>query len=215
MSSDSSQAATQAMQTDKLNAGRYYGIAIPGLQAQMGDINKSLNLGEPEYLKQAYQGQRTGLTEGLAAQGGAAQAQQMRGSKAAMSGGNQFASMNPADVGAQLANALYGSKFQEGQAGINQQFNLMSMGLGGSGTAGNAAVGASQQQLQAIGYMPNYNSTLANVAGAAAGGASIYGAYRNWSAGQQGGFPSIGPTGGYTDPYSVNPYQTTGNIGGG
>jgi len=168
------------MRQDKSLAQNYYGVAIPGLSAQMGSINQSLAQGEPGYLKDAYQQQRAGLTEGLSAQGGAAQAQQMRGSKAAMSGGNQFASMNPTDVGAQLANALYGSKFQEGQANINQQFNLMSMGLGGSGTAGNAAVGASQQQLQAIGYMPNYNSTLANVAGAAAGGASLYGAYDQW-----------------------------------
>jgi hypothetical protein len=186
MSSDSSKAAMEAMQSNKTQAQNYYNVAIPGMRTEMGAINQSLAQGEPQYLKSAYEQQRAGLTEGLSAQGRAAQAQQMRGSKAAMSGGNQFASMNPADVGAQLANALYGSKFQEGQAGINQQFNLMSMGLGGSGTAGNAAVGASQQQLQAIGYMPNYNSTLANVAGAAAGGASIYGAYNQWLAGQPG-----------------------------
>ena len=174
------------MQQDKDLAQNYYNVAIPGMRTEMGAINQSLQQGEPGYMKSAYEQQRAGLTEGLSAQGGAAQAQQMAGSKKAMSGGNQFASMNPTDVGAQLANALYGSKFQEGQANINQQFNLMSMGLGGSGTAGNAAVGASQQQLQAIGYMPNYNSDLANVYGAAAGGASIYGAYNNWLAGQPG-----------------------------
>jgi hypothetical protein len=179
------------MQQNKDLAQNYYDVAIPGLRTQMGSINQSLQQGEPGYMKGAYEQQRAGLTEGLSAQGGAAQAQQMRGSKAAMSGGNQFASMNPADVGAQLANALYGSKFQEGQAGINQQFNLMSMGLGGSGTAGNAAVGASQQQLQAIGYMPNYNSTLANVAGGAAGAASLYGAYNQWQMGQPGLQPGV------------------------
>ena len=176
MSSEQSRASKKALETNKALAEGYYGIAIPALQTRLGAINQSMAQGEPQFLQQAYEGQRTGLTEGLAARGGAAQAQQMRGSKAALSGGNAFASMHPADIGAQLANALYGSKFQEGQANLSQQFNLMSMGMGGAGTAGNAALTASGQQLQAIGYMPNYNQTYANVVGGAALGAGIYGA---------------------------------------
>jgi hypothetical protein len=186
MSSASSAASQKALDMDKALANQYYGIAVPSLKNQMGSINQSLQQGEPGYLQQAYQGQRTGLTEGLAARGGAANAQQMRGSEQQMAGGNQFAALHPADIGAQLANALYGSKFQEGQGNLNQQFNLMSMGLGGAGTAGNAAVGASGQQLQAISYLPNYNQTYANVVGGAAGLSSLYGAYNQWQAGQPG-----------------------------
>lgn len=182
MSSDSSTAANSAMIQNRQLAEQYYATAIPGLQTQLGAINKSLREGEPGFVKSAYEGQRAGLTEGLAAAGGSAQGQLMAGSKKALSGGNAFASLHPADIGAQLANALYGSKFQEGQANINQQFNLMNMGLGGTGTAGNAALGASQEQLRAIGYMPNYNSTYANIAGGAAGLSSLYGAYQGWKA---------------------------------
>ena len=127
----------------------------------------------------AFQGQRTGLTEGLAAQGGLQQAQQQRASKSALSGGNAFAAMHPADIGAQLANALYGSKFQEGQANLDQQFNLISMGLGGAGQSGSGALTAAQNQLGAINFLPGYNQTYANILGGAAGLSSIYGAGRN------------------------------------
>lgn len=186
MSGKQNEESERALQINKQLAEGYYSIAVPALREQLGSINQSLARGEPQYLQQAYQGQRTGLTEGLAARGGAAQAAQMGGAKKALSGGNQFAAMHPADIGAQLANALYGSKFQEGQANLNQQFNLMNMGLGGAGTAGNAALNASGQQLQAIGYMPNYNQTYANIAGGAAGLSSLYGAYNQWQAGQPG-----------------------------
>lgn len=176
MSSSQSQASEQAMQTNRQLAEGYYGIALPGLEARQGAINQQLAQGEPQYLKDAYGAQRTGLTEGLSAQGGAAQAQQAAGAKKALSGGNFSSQMNPADIGAQLANALYGSKFAEGQANLNQQFNLVSMGLGGAGTTGNAALNASGQQLNAIGMLPNYNTTYANILGGASGLASIYGA---------------------------------------
>jgi hypothetical protein len=176
MSSSQSQASKEAIEQNRLLAESYYELALPALQTRLGSINASLAKGEPGYLQSAYQGQRAGLTEGLAARGGAAQAQQMRGSKAALSGGNQFAALHPADIGAQLANALYGSKFQEGQANLDQQFNLISMGLGGAGTAGNAALTASGQQLGAIGYLPQYNQTYANIVGGAALGTGLYGA---------------------------------------
>ncbi len=176
MSSESSVASEQALRTNKALAQGYYGIALPALEARNAAINQQIGLGEPRYLEQAYGMQRAGLTEGLAAQGGAAQAQQMRAAEKMLSGGNLSAALSPADIGAQLANALYGSKFQEGQANLAQQFNLISMGLGGAGTAGNAALGASQNELRAIGYLPQYNQTYANVMGGLAGGASLYGA---------------------------------------
>ena len=186
MSSAQSTASEEALQSSKGLAQQYYGVATPALAARMGGINQQLAQGEPAYLQQAYAGQRAGLAEGMAAQGGAAQAQQMAGSKQALSGGNPFAAMHPADVGAQLANALYGSKFQEGQANLNQQFNLMSMGLGGAGTAGNAALTASGNQLGAIGMMPNYNTGYANIVGAGAGLSSIYGAVQPGRPGRSG-----------------------------
>jgi hypothetical protein len=176
MSSAQSDASKQALNVNEALANRYYGVALPALSERMGAINQSLAQGEAPYLQQAYGAQRTGLTEGLAAQGGAMEAQKMAGSKKALSGGNAFASLHPADIGAQLANALYGSKFQEGQANMNQGFNLISMGLGGAGTTGNAALNASGQELNAIRMLPGYNQTYANIAGGAAGLASTYGA---------------------------------------
>ena len=169
-------ASQQALDTNKQLATGYYNIALPALDSRMGSINGALGRGETPQLQQAYAGQRAGLTEGLAAQGGVQQAQLMAGSKKAMSGGNSFASMHPADIGAQLANALYGSKFQEGQGNLDQQFNLMNMALGGAGTSGSGALEASRQQLGAIGYLPRYNQTYANVAGGLAGAGSVYGA---------------------------------------
>lgn len=176
MSGEQSRASQQALDINRATAQGYYNIALPALQERISSINKSLAIGEPEYLRQGYNMQRAGLTEGLAAQGGAAQAQQMQAAKKMLSGGNLSAALSPADIGAQLANALYGSKFQEGQANLQQQFNLISMGLGGAGTAGNAALGASQNELRAIGYLPQYNQTYANIVGAGAGAASLYGA---------------------------------------
>lgn len=176
MTSSQSAASQQALQTNKGLAESYYGIALPAMENRLTSINASLGRGEPQFMKDAYGAQRTGLTEGLLGQERSAQAAQMAGSKQALSGGNAFASLNPADVGSQLANALYGSKFQEGQANLNQQFNLMSMGMGGAGTAGNSALNASGNELQAIGMLPRYNQTYANIAGGAAGLASLYGA---------------------------------------
>ena len=205
MSSTQNQAYEGALGTINQLQSQYTGLGLGGMNAQLQAINTGFAAGEPGYMKQAYAGQRTNLTQGLAAQGGAAQAQQMRGSKSAMAGGNAFASLNPADVGSQLANALYGSKFQEGQANINQQYNLMNMGLGGSGTAANAGLTATGNQLGAIAGLPNYNTTLANVAGAASGVASLYGAYQSWLAGQPGLQPGVQPPTGQNYPPTVAP----------
>lgn len=176
MSSAQSQASKEAMQTNRGLASEYYGIAIPALHGRQDEINRALAGGEPGYMRSAFLGQRGALATGAAAKMGAAQAQQYAGGKAALSGGNFAAGLNPADLGAQLANALYGSKFAEGQANIDQQINLMGMALGGAGTAGSGALGAAQNQLQTIGYMPNYNPTYANIMGGLAGASSVYGA---------------------------------------
>ena len=173
-------ASQRALETNRSLAGKYYDIAIPALQARTGEINASLGTGEPAYMSSAFLGQRGALTEGLAAKAGGAQRQQWAGGKAALSGGNAMASMNPADLGAQLANALYGSKFAEGQANIDQKFNLMGMAMGGAGTAGSSAMGAAQNQLNTIGYLPGYNQTYANVVGGLAGASSIYGALNQY-----------------------------------
>ena len=188
------------MQTNKELAQGYYGIGIPALRGRQQQINASLAGGEPAYLKAAFEGQRVGLSEALARQGGAARAQQMEGAGAALSGGNNFANMNPADIGAQLANALYGSRFAEGQANIDQTMNLMGMALGGAGTAGSSSLAAAGNQLGAMRFLPGYDPTYANVIGGLAGGASLYGAMNNagWfdpskSVGNPGGTPPVGP----------------------
>lgn len=176
MSSSQSAAAQQAEATNRGLSQQYYGLAIPALQTRQNAIQASIAQGEPQYVKSAYAGQRTGLQEGLAAQGGAAQANQMEASKRALSGGNAFADLHPADAGAKLADALWGSKYAEAQGSFNQNLNLLNMALGGSGMAGNSAMQAAGGQLQAIGHLPNYNQTYANIAGGAAGLSSIYGA---------------------------------------
>jgi hypothetical protein len=210
MSSSRNAASEQALQTNQALAEAYYNIAIPGLSARLGSINAALAQGgEPDYLKQAYTGQRAGLTEGIVGQEKGAITSQLAGTKQARTGGNVMSGMSTGDIGAALANALYGSKFQEAQGSIDQTMNLMSMALGGAGTAGSGALAASSNQLQAIGYMPNYNPTYANVAGGLAGAAGIYGTGLNaglW--GQQS--PQLQPL-----PTATN-YPTTivGGAGG-
>ncbi len=196
MTNSPSAESKQALEMNRALAEGYYGIALPGLKARQGEINTALAGGESPLLSSAFQGQRVNLTEGLTGQADTSRRMQLAGSKRAMSGGNVSAELSTSDIGAQLANALYGSKFQEGQADINQKMNLMSMALGGAGTTGNAALTAAGQQLGAINYMPNYNQTLANVSGAAAGAGSIWGAYQQWAANQAGLQPGMSaPTG--------------------
>ncbi len=193
MTSEQSRASQEDFSINQALSKGYYDIALPGLQQRMGANNQQLGLGEPEYMKQAYEMQRGGLAEGTEAQGALARSNQLRGAKGALTGGNMSALLSPASVGAQLANALYGSKFQEGMANLGQQFNLINMGLGGAGTAGSGALDASRQQLQAIGFLPNYNPTYANVVGGLAGGASLWGALQQANPSQ--GFISAGAPG--------------------
>lgn len=176
MSSPQNQAAASANAQYERLARQYYGIALPGLAERDNAISGSLAQGEPEFLKSAFGAQRTGLTEGMTAQGDAALAAQTRSAAGATRGGNPFATLHPAQIGAQLANALYGSRFQEGQANIDQAFGLMSMGLGGAGTSGSGALTAAGSQLRSIGFLPNYNPTLAMISGIGSLAGSAYGA---------------------------------------
>jgi hypothetical protein len=177
MSSSSSKASKEALESNKSLAEAYYNIAIPALSDRLSSINAALAQGgEPDYLKQAYSAQRAGLTEGIVGHEKGAITSQLASTKGARTGGNVMSGMSTSDIGAALANALYGSKFQEAQGSIDQTMNLMSMALGGAGTAGSSALEASRQNLGAIGYMPNYNPTYAGVAGGLAGAAGIYGA---------------------------------------
>jgi len=196
MSGKSQVASEASMLDNRQRAQQAYGIAFPAMEQRLGFINQSLSSGEPGYMSRAFQGQRSALTEGLAQQGSVAQSQQMAGSKAALSGGNAYASLHPADIGAQLANALYGSRFAEGQANIDQQFNLMGMALGGAGTAGSGAMTAAGQQLGAIGFLPGYNQTYANIAGGAAAGASVYGMLNKYGLFSSGSPSTPAPTSG-------------------
>ncbi len=203
MSSGSSAASEQALETNRALAEAYYNVALPGLSQRLGSINQALGLsgGLPDYVHQAYAAQRTGLTEGIMGKDEQAIASQLAGTKSARAGGNVLSGLSPSDIGAQLANALYGSKFQESQAGIDQTMNLMSMALGGAGTAGSGALDASRQQLGAIGYMPNYNTTYANVMGGVSGLAGLYGAY------QQG---QVNTTLNQLTPLAISNLATTG-----
>ena len=213
MSGQSSIASEQALLMNKQLARGYYGIALPALQERNAALTAGIAGAEPGFMSQAYAGQRTGLTEGLTMQGDQAEQARLAGAKKMMSGGNFLSAMSPADIGAQLANALYGSKFQESQANIEQMMNAINMGLGGSGQAGNAALTASGNQLNAIGYLPKYNTTYANIVGGAAGLASIYGA------GQQAGWftPGLTPGAPVTSPGTssgwTNPATGTSGIG--
>ncbi len=218
MSSQMGEESKKAVATNRSIAQSFYDIATPALQRRQDEINRAMVEGEPSYMRAAFLGQRGALTDAMAGKAGTAQRQQWLGGKASLSGGNFAAGLNPADYGAQLANALYGSKFAEGQANIDQQFNLMGMALGGAGTAGSSGLASAQQQLQTIGYMPAYNQTYANVIGGLAGAASAYGAY-NQNQAYQGwlGRQSLTPYGQVFGLPTATTFPSTyvGNPGGG
>lgn len=220
MSSKASFEAEQAVKASRYLAEQYYDIALPAMQERLASINQALGLGgEPGYLREAYAAQRTGLAEGVVGKEKSALTSQLAGTKQAREGGNVLSGLSPSDIGAQLANALYGSKFQESMAGIDQTMNLMSMALGGAGTAGSGALEASANQMRAIGYMPNYNPTLAGVSGGLSAAAGLYGAYQNQQVantmGQLGpaAIASLASTG-YAVPTPTN-YPSTVVGGGG
>ena len=191
-SSRSSASAAAARQYGQI-AKEAYDIGVPGIEARNALLMPALRQAQagqlPEYMQQAFATQRTGLTEGITGQERAAIARQDAGAKGAVAGGNAFSTMNPAQMGQVLADAMTGSRVQQGMATVNQANTLMQMGLGGAGQAGNAAVGAAGNNLNAISMLPNYNPTYAAVLGGAELAGTVYGIGKKnlwWGAGQQG-----------------------------
>ena len=197
-SSRSSASAAASRQYGQI-AKEAYDIGVPGIETRNALLMPALRQAQagqlPEYMERAFNTQRTGLAEGISAQERAAIQRQDAGAKGAVAGGNAFSTMNPAQMGQVLADAMTGSRVQQGMATVNQANTLMQMGLGGAGQAGNAAVGAAGNNLNAISMLPNYNPTYAAVLGGVNLAGSIYGA------GKQGGWwgsPQTAPPPGQT-----------------
>jgi hypothetical protein len=179
MSSDQSQASADAVRLESGLARGAYAQALPALQSQYGFIGQSLaEGGEPQGLRNAFNVQRTGLTEMLARQGIAQQRQALGQQQGAALHGNASGYLTPQNVGASIADQVYTSRLNEGLGRIEQMNKLVAMGLGQSAQVGNAGIGAGQAQLQGIAGLPQYNSTYANVVGGLNLAGSLYGAYQ-------------------------------------
>ena len=207
MSSDQSNASADATRVNQELASKAYGIGIPALQSQLGVINAGLAGGGPQ-LGPAFEQQRVGLTQGATDKQSADYAASAGAGKAAAQGGNIGASVGPRDLGANLARSLTNSKLQEGMAGIEEHNNLLGMGLGAANQGTNTSLNAAGQQLNAIGMMPNYNTTYANILGAANAAYAGYGAYNQ-------AFPGAGPTGTPLPMGTSYPPSVVGNAPGG
>lgn len=180
MASSRGEASAAAARQYGQIAKEAYDIGVPGIETRNALLMPALRLAQagqlPEYMTKAFETQRTGLQEGIANQERAAIQRQDMGAKGAVAGGNAFSTMNPAQMGQVLADAMTGSRVQQGMATVNQANTLMQMGLGGAGQAGNAAVGAAGNNLNAISMLPNYNPTYAAVLGGVNAAGTIYGA---------------------------------------
>lgn len=201
MASSKSQAATAAARQYQQLSAEGYGMGTDALRQRNAALMPGLRLANagqlPSYLEAAFDTQRTGLQEGVANQERTAIARQDMGGKKMAAGGNLAATMNPAQMGQVLADAMTGSRVQQGMATVNQANTLMQMGLTGSAQSGNAAVGAAGNNLQSISMLPNYNPTYAAVLGGVNLAGTVYGAGKQggwWGGGQQGptGVPPTG-----------------------
>ena len=198
-SSKNSASADAARQYGQL-AREGYSLGMPALAARNAALMPALRQAQggelPAYMQQAFAQQRTGLTEGITGQERSKIQAQDAGAKRGVAGGNLSSTMNPAQMGQVLADAMTGSRVQQGMATINQANNLMSMGMGGAGQAGNAAVGAAGNNLQAISMLPNYNPTYAGILSGVNAAGTIYGAGKQagWWGGAQapGQSPGVG-----------------------
>jgi hypothetical protein len=193
MSSSKNSASAQAARQYGQLAREGYGLGMPALDARNAALMPALRQAQagelPAYMQEAFNVQRTGLQEGIANQERSRIQTQDAAAKRNVAGGNLNSTMNPAQMGQILADAMTGSRVQQGMATINQANSLMSMGLGGAGQTGNAAIGAAGNNLQAIGMLPNYNPTYAAVLGGVNAAGSIYGA------GKQSGWWDKSPAG--------------------
>lgn len=191
MSSSRNSAATAAANQYQQLAKEGYGMGIPAMRARDNALIPALRQAQygelPSYMQEAFATQRTGLQEGIAGQERSKIQAQDAGAKRTVAGGNLASTMNPAQMGQVLADAMTGSRVQQGMATVNQANTLMNMGLGGAGQAGNAAVGAAGNNLQAISMLPNYNPTYAAVLGGVNLAGTVYGAGKQsgwWGGGQ-------------------------------
>ena len=195
MSSSRNSAATAAARQYETLAREGYGMGIPALNARNAALMPALRQAEagllPTYMENAFNAQRTGLAEGATARERSAIGAQDMAAKGARAGGNAFATMNPAQQGALLADAMMGSRVQQGMATVNQANTLMQMGMGGAASAGNEAIGAAGNNLRAIGMLPNYNPTYAAILGGVNAAGTIYGAGKQ--GGWWGGSPLLQP----------------------
>lgn len=186
MYSSRSAAASAANRQYQQMAKEAYGLGLPMLRARNEALMPALRQADlgflPDYMENAFDVQRTGLAEGVSAKERAAIGAQDAAAKGVTSGGNAFATMNPAQMGSVLADAMMGSRVNQGMATVNQANTLMSMGLGGAAQTGNQAVQSAGLQLQGIGMLPNYNPTYAAILGGVNAAGTIYGA------GKQGGW---------------------------
>ena len=197
MSSSRSMQAQAASRTYEQMSKEMYGAGLPMLMARnealMPALRQSMQGKLPAYMEAAYDTQRTGLTEGISArERQQIQAQDM-GSKKAVAGGNAFSTMNPAQMGQALADAMMGSRVSQGMATVNQANTLMQMGLGGAAQTGNQAVQSAGLNLQGISMLPNYNPTYAAILGGVNAAGTIYGAGKQagwFGGGQQPGLPN-------------------------
>ena len=180
MGSPKDKASAQAARQYGQLAKEGYGMGMPALAARNAALMPALRQAQmgklPAYMQEAFAQQRTGLQEGIANQERSKIQAQDAAAKGGVAHGNMNSTMNPAQMGQVLADAMTGSRVQQGMATVNQANSLMNMGLGGAGQAGNAAVGAAGNNLQAISMLPNYNPTYAGILGAASAAGSLYGA---------------------------------------
>jgi len=168
----------QAIQADAARVlGQAYGLALPTMAGQYASIHEALGQGgEPDYVKQAYGGQRAGLMEGAMEQGRVGALQARQGAQGAALGGNlQAATLSGEQMGSRMADVLYGSRVSEAMGGLEQTNKLYQSLLGQSVQAGSASMAAAGTALGNVQNMPAYNKTYANILGALNVGGSIYG----------------------------------------
>lgn len=184
MSGSSSNASAHTARTQGAIARGYYRDVLPALRNQYGLLNRAISEGgEPDYVRDAYAGARTGLTES-ALLGDAAQTRAMLSAMPDAEGGPM--PITGSHVGSKIADLLWNSKVNEGMGRIEQLGNLQAMALGQVGQVGGAGLQATANELRNISMMPNYNPTYATVLGLANTGGALYGAYQDWAAGQGG-----------------------------
>ena len=186
MSSSEDQAAASASRQYETLAKEAYGLGIPMLANRNAALMPALrqaNLGQlPSYMESAFDMQRTGVAEGILGQERKQIGAQDMAAKRTVAGGNAAATMNPAQMGSLLADAMMGSRVNQGMATINQANTLMQMGLGGAAQTGNQAVNSAGLNLRAISMLPEYNPTYAGVLAAANAAGTVYGVgkQQNW-----------------------------------